>query len=135
MVPDRQEIEATIAAAIRKALSRDIGEITSETSLLGDIGVDSLDLVEIVYDVEEAFDIQLEPDELFPQRLLRDPKYVNEGVITDAGVAKLREQFSFTSLPDITPGTPVSEVGNRLLTMRAFADYVAHVLRRNEDEE
>jgi acyl carrier protein len=135
MIPDRQEIEATIATAIRKALSRDIGEITSETSLLGDIGVDSLDLVEIVYDVEEAFDIQLEPDELFPQRLLRDPKYVQEGAITDDGVAKLREQFSFTTLPDIPPGTPVNEVAGKLLTMRAFADYVAFVLERGAGEE
>jgi acyl carrier protein len=134
MVPDRHEIEATIASAIRKALSRDIGEITADTSLLGDIGVDSLDLVEIVYDVEEAFDIQLEPDELFPQRLLRDPKYVQEGAITEDGVARLREEFSFTALPDITPGMPVNEVATRMLTMRAFTDYVALVLERKGDE-
>ena len=83
MVPDRNEIEAKIAAAIRKALTREVGEITSDTSLVADLAVDSLDLVEIVYDVEEAFDIQLEPDELFPQRLLRDPNYVEEGAITE----------------------------------------------------
>lgn len=128
MVPDRTEIEEKIAAAIRKALTRDVGEITSDTSLVADLGVDSLDLVEIVYDVEEAFDIQLEPDELFPQRLLRDPNYVQDGAITDAGVAKLAEQFSFTPLPEIAPGTPVGDVAARLLTMRVFADYVAHVL-------
>jgi acyl carrier protein len=135
MVPDHQEIEATIATAIRKALSRDIGEITSDTSLLGDIGVDSLDLVEIVYDVEEAFDIQLEPDELFPQRLLRDPKYVQEAAITEDGVRKLNDQFSFTTLPEIAPGTPVADVAGKLLTMRTFADYVAYVIARGDTKE
>src|SRR5438093_13786682 len=70
MVPDRNEIGATIAAAIRKALSREVGEITPETSLVADLPIDSLDLVEIVYDVEEAFDIQLEPDDLLPARLV-----------------------------------------------------------------
>ena len=128
MVPERADIEASIAAAIRKALTRDVGEITSDTSLVADLGVDSLDLVEIVYDVEEAFDIQLEPDELFPQRLLRDPNYVQDGAITETGVAKLAEQFSFTPLPAIAPGTPVADVASKLLTMRVFADYVAHVL-------
>lgn len=128
MVPDRSEIEEKIAAAIRKALTRDVGDITSDTSLVADLGVDSLDLVEIVYDVEEAFDIQLEPDELFPQRLLRDPNYVQDGAITREGVTKLAEQFSFTPLPPIAAGTPVSDVAAKLLTMRVFADYVAHVL-------
>lgn len=133
MVPDRNEIEEKIAAAIRKALTRDVGEITSDTSLVADLGVDSLDLVEIVYDVEEAFDIQLEPDELFPQRLLRDPNYVQDGAITEGGVAKLAEQFSFTPLPAIAPGTPVAEVASKLLTMRVFADYVAHVLANRSE--
>ena len=133
MVPDRTDIEATIASAVRKALTRDVGEITSDTSLVADLAVDSLDLVEIVYDVEEAFDIQLEPDELFPQRLLRDPNYVQEGAITGAGVEKLREQFHFTTLPEIAPGTPVAEVAARLLTMRVFADYVAHVIENKKE--
>ena len=133
MVSDRNEIAATIAAAIRKALSREVGEITPETSLVADLAIDSLDLVEIVYDVEEAFDIQLEPDELFPQRLLRDPNYVQDGAITEAGVAKLREQFNFTTPPDVAPGTPVPDVAARLLTMRTFTDYVAYVIENKSE--
>src|SRR5688572_20714865 len=101
MIPTREEIEATIDASIRKALQREVGVIAPETSLPGDLGVDSLDFVEIVYGVEEVYDIELEPDELFPQRMLRDPKYVQDGGITADGVAKLRESFSFTTPPAI----------------------------------
>ncbi|MBK6313568.1 MAG: acyl carrier protein [Blastocatellia bacterium] len=133
MVPDKTEIETTIASAIRKALNREVGEITPDTSLVTDLAVDSLDLVEIVYDVEEAYDIQLEPDELFPQRLLRDPDNVNEGTITAGGIAKLREQFTFTSLAEIAPGTPVADVAGKLLTMRVFADYVAYVIGKKSE--
>jgi acyl carrier protein len=134
MIPTREEIEATIDASIRKALQREVGVITPETSLPGDLGVDSLDFVEVVYGVEEVYDIELEPDELFPQRMLRDPKYVEEGVITADGVAKLRESFAFTELPPIRPGTPVADVANRLLTVRTFADYVSLVIRRQHGE-
>ena len=133
MVPDKTEIETTIASAIRKALNREVGEITPDTSLVTDLAVDSLDLVEIVYDVDEAYDIQLEPDELFPQRLLRDPDHVNEGTITAGGIAKLREQFTFTSLAEIAPGTPVADVAGKLLTMRVFADYVAYVIGKKSE--
>jgi acyl carrier protein len=128
MASDRNEIEATIATAIRRALTREVGEISSDTSLVADLGIDSLDLVEIVFGVEEAFDIQLEPNDLFPQRMLRDPNFVKDGAITEGGVAKLREQFSYTTLPKLAPGMPAADVAAKLLTMRTFADYVAHVM-------
>ena len=128
MTSDINEIEATIATAIRKALTREVGEISSDTSLVADLGVDSLDLVEIVYCVEEAFDIQLEPNDIFPQRMLRDPNYVKDGALTEAGVAKLGEQFSYTTLPELAPGMAAADVATKLLTMRTFADYVAHVM-------
>ena len=134
MSPSLEEIEATIDASIRKALQREVGVINADTSLPGDLGVDSLDFVEIVYGVEEAYDIELEPDELFPQRMLRDPKYVEEGSITPDGVARLRESFSFTSLPAIEAGMPVADVANKLLTVRTFADYVSHVVQRQHGD-
>lgn len=133
MASDRTEIEATIATAIRRALTREVGEISSDTSLVADLGIDSLDLVEIVFGVEEAFDIQLEPNDLFPQRMLRDPNFVKDGAITESGVAKLREQFSYTILPELAPGIPASDVAAKLLTMRTFADYVAHVISEKSE--
>ena len=35
----------------------DASEITEETSFVGDLGADSLDLVELIMSVEEAFDL------------------------------------------------------------------------------
>ncbi len=129
MVPDRSEIEATIASTVRRTmLLDDAAEIGSTTSLIGDLGVGSLDLVEIVYEIEEAFDVQVVPDELFPQGLLRDPAYVEDGRILEPGIAKLREQYGFTEVPEIAPGTPIADIVARLLTLRVLVDYVAHLL-------
>ena len=129
MMPERHEIEAAIEASIRKALNRDLGEITPETSMISDLGVDSLDLVEIVYGVEEAFDVEIAAEELFPQRLLRDPAYVQEGKISAEGVAKLNEQFSWTKLPEIAPGTDVTDIPPIVSTVQVFTDYVEHAIR------
>lgn len=127
-MPTRQEIEETIEASIRKALNRELPPITPETSMINDLGVDSLDLVEIVYGVEEAFDVEVAAEELFPQRLLRDPAFVTDGKISAEGVAKLKEQFSWTTLPDIAAGTDVTEIPAIVSTVRVFTDYVEHVI-------
>lgn len=134
MIPERHEIEAVIDASIRSALKRDLGPITPDTSMIADLGVDSLELVEIVYGVEEEFDVEIAAEELFPQRLLRDPANVQDGAITEVGIDRLKEQFAFTTLPAITPGTSVNEITAMLSTVRTFTDYVEHAVRKARGE-
>ncbi|HQR38003.1 MAG TPA: phosphopantetheine-binding protein [Blastocatellia bacterium] len=134
MIPERHEIEAVIDASIRSALKRDLGPITPDTSMIADLGVDSLELVEIVYGVEEEFDVEIAAEELFPQRLLRDPANVQDGAITEVGIDRLKEQFAFTTLPAISPGTSVNEITAMLSTVRTFTDYVEHAVRKARGE-
>lgn len=134
MIPERHEIEAIVDSSIRSALKRDLGPITPETSMIKDLGVDSLELVEIVYEVEEELDIEIAAEELFPQRLLRDPANVQDGAITETGVERLREQFAFTTLPDVAPGTSVADITATLSTVRTFTDYVEKVVRKSRGE-
>lgn len=46
-----------LSALIAEQLGVDASEITEETSFVGDLGADSLDLVELIMSVEEAFDL------------------------------------------------------------------------------
>ncbi len=49
---------------IREQLNIDDVEITEETSFKDDLGVDSLDLLELVMAFEEEYNIELDPEEL-----------------------------------------------------------------------
>ena len=49
---------------IREQLNIDDIEITEDTSFKDDLGVDSLDLLELVMAFEEEYDIELNPEEL-----------------------------------------------------------------------
>jgi len=49
---------------IREQLNLDDVEITEETSFKDDLGVDSLDLLELVMAFEEEYNIELDPEEL-----------------------------------------------------------------------
>ena len=53
-----------IVDIIKEQLNIDDVEITEETSFKDDLGVDSLDLLELVMAFEEEYNIELDPEEL-----------------------------------------------------------------------
>ncbi len=59
---DVKEVEAKIKEIIVEQLNVDESEVTPDASFIDDLGADSLDTVELVMAIEEAFDIEI-PDE------------------------------------------------------------------------
>lgn len=55
-------IEEKVKEIVAKQLEVDVSEIKPESSFVGDLGADSLDTVELVMMLEEAFRIEI-PDE------------------------------------------------------------------------
>lgn len=55
-------VEKKIKEIIMNQLDLDEKEITSEAAFIDDLGADSLDVVEMVMAMEEAFDLEI-PDE------------------------------------------------------------------------
>ena len=45
---------------LAEKLDKDASEITAESSIKEDLGADSLDMVEIVMEIEEEFDVEVE---------------------------------------------------------------------------
>ena len=61
---NRQEIENTVKQFLVEDLELDAENIRPEARLKEDIGVDSLDFVDIVVIVEEKFGFKIKPDEM-----------------------------------------------------------------------
>ena len=57
-----QEILEKVCSIVSEQLSVDGGEVKSTSNFQNDLGADSLDTVELVMALEEAFDIEI-PDE------------------------------------------------------------------------
>ena len=57
-----QEILQKVCSIVSEQLSVEAGEVKSDSNFQNDLGADSLDTVELVMAVEEAFDIEI-PDE------------------------------------------------------------------------
>ena len=67
-------------------------------TLQGDLGAESIDFLDIVFRLEKAFGIKIERGELFPEDILTNTEYVEDGKVNAAGIAKLKERMPFADL-------------------------------------
>jgi acyl carrier protein len=56
------DLSSRIQSIVAEQLGVEIAEVTKDASILDDLGADSLDVVELVMTLEDAFDIEV-PDE------------------------------------------------------------------------
>jgi acyl carrier protein len=70
-----------IRGLVSEQLGVDAAELTSESNILEDLGADSLDVVELVMAIEEAFDIEVPDEDAETMRTLGDvERYVSARV-------------------------------------------------------
>jgi len=62
-----EEVFAKLRQLIAQKLNVDEDQITKETEFIKDLGADSLDLVELIADIEMEFELDAIPDELAQQ--------------------------------------------------------------------
>lgn len=59
----KEQILVDVQAAVAEKLGKDLAEITLEKSFKDDLGADSLEVMEMVMDLEDKFDITIEDED------------------------------------------------------------------------
>ncbi len=113
-MPTKEEIFDKIRTALVEALGVDEDEVTPEATLVGDLGAESIDFLDIVFRLEKAFDIKIPRGELFPEDILTNAEYVQDGRVTEAGLAQLRNRMPFANLDQFAQNPVVQDFGNLL---------------------
>ena len=122
-MPLNEEIFGKIQTALVDALGVDDDEITPEATMVGDLGAESIDFLDIVFRLEKSFGIEIPRAELFPEDILTSAEYVQEGKVTDDGLQQLRQRMPFADLTKFEANPVVQEFGN-LLTVSDLCRYV-----------
>jgi len=94
----QDEILEKTREILMEALVLDADEIKPDSSLTADLQAESIDFLDIVFRLEKTFSTEakpfkIEPGELFPDNLLENPEWVQEGKLTDAGMDMLKERM------------------------------------------
>jgi acyl carrier protein len=123
MVVTKGEVFSKVQGALVEALGVDEEEVTAEARLVGDLGAESIDFLDIVFRLEKAFDIKIPRGELFPEDILTNTQYVQNGKLTAEGLTQLEARMPFADLTAFRANPAVQDFGN-LLTVQDMCRYV-----------
>ena len=122
-MPTTEQIYDEVKDVLVEALGVDDDEIAPEATLVGDLGAESIDFLDIVFKLEKAFDIKIPRGELFPENILTDPQYIEDGKFTEAGLTELKQRMPFADLEEFSKD-PRREAFQDLFTVETICKYI-----------
>ena len=122
-MPSKEEVFEKVRESLVEALGVDDDEVTSKATLVGDLGAESIDFLDIVFRLEKSFDIKIPRGELFPEDILTNTDYVDDGRINPEGVTELKKRMPFADLSKFEENPVVQEFATSL-TVQDMCNYV-----------
>jgi len=123
MAVTKDEVYKKVQAALVDALGVDEDEVTPQATMVGDLGAESIDFLDIVFKLEKAFGIEIPRKELSPEDILTNAEYVKDGKVTPAGITELKKRMPFVDFTKFEANPNVREFSN-LMTVGDLCRYV-----------
>ena len=117
------EIFQKVQQILSEALGIEKEEIRQESSLVRDLGAESIDFIDIIFRLEKAFDIKIPSGELFPGNLFNDERFVKEGRVTSAGLAELKIRAPYLDFQAFAVDPQISQLAN-FFTVNMVVNYL-----------
>lgn len=132
MAMSRDEILDGVREVLEEALGVDEEDVTMEASLIADLEAESIDFLDIIFRLEKRFSTDDRPfkinqGELFPENLMENPEWVEQGKFTDAGMAMLRERMPHVDFSSFEGDRDINKVAE-LITVKSIVDFVERKL-------
>lgn len=120
----RDEIFQQVQEVLIDALGVDDDEVTAKATLMGDLGAESIDFLDIVFRLEKAFDIKIAREELFPiENIMSNQNFVKDGKLTEAGLAEMKEKMPHTDFASFQSNPDINKLGD-LFTVNSIVNYI-----------
>ena len=123
-MPTKEEVFDKVKDSLIEALGLDDDEVTPEATMVGDLGAESIDFLDIVFRLEKAFGIEIPRKELFPEDILTNAEFVEGGKVTETGLNEIKTRMLFIDLSKFEEDPVVQDFGN-LLTVSDLCRYIS----------
>ena len=128
-MPSADEIIEKVRETLVDALGVDDDEVVPTATLIGDLGAESIDFLDIVFRLEKNFDIKIPRGELFPENLATaDSGFVADGKVTADGIATLRQKLPHADVDSFAKNPLVSKISD-LFTVDMMCRFIAARLK------
>ena len=120
----KEEVFEKVKDSLIEALGLDDDEVTPEATMVGDLGAESIDFLDIVFRLEKAFGIEIPRKELFPEDILTNAEFVEGGKVTETGLNEIKTRMPFIDLSKFEENPVVQDFGN-LMTVSDLCRYIS----------
>ena len=127
------EIDAVfpkVAQIVADALGCELDEVTPQASLIEDLDAESIDFLDLVFRLEMGFGVKIPRGKIVEDArgALPEAEFEAKGIVTEAGMARLREFLS--EVPAERFKTPLKAADvPRLFTVETFCKVVIRAQR------
>lgn len=85
-----------VAATVAEAIGREIDQVKLDSSLINDLGAESIDFVDIVFRLQRQFKVKIPRGKAIEDARggLSEAEFEHAGAVTEAGLARLRAFLS-----------------------------------------
>jgi acyl carrier protein len=120
------DVDSAVKEAVTEALALDDDEVTPDSTLMDDLGAESIDLLDILFRIEKSTGVKIEASDLgdYIQGGIPDDEFSDENeVITEKGAQQLNKVMPQTNPSELAGSLDANEVIT-LFTVQNLIDMV-----------
>ena len=118
-----EEVFEKVRDVLVEALGVDEDEVSPDAKLAADLGAESIDFLDITFQLEKTFNIKIPRGEFVPDNVLNNPEFVQNGKLTEAGLAEVKSRMPHVEFGDFEQDPDVSRMMD-LFTVQTIVNYV-----------
>ncbi|MEI6095420.1 MAG: acyl carrier protein [Gammaproteobacteria bacterium] len=120
-----ESVYPKVRTIIADVLVLDEEEVTLSSRLIGDLGAESIDFLDLVFQLEKEFEIKIPRGQLEKNARgeLSEEEFEKTGVLTVAGMQALRQYLSEVPAEHFTPNMKLNEIP-ALFTVETFCKLI-----------
>src|SRR3954469_12389691 len=123
MPMSKDEVFAKVKEVLVSTLAVDDDEVTPQAKLSSDLNAESIDYLDITFQLEKTFGIKIPKGELFPENLFTNPEFVQNGKMTPKGISELKTRMPFVDLSKFEADPDINKFRD-VFTVDALVNYV-----------
>lgn len=129
------EVLQGVRACVARVVDKDVTEVHENDRIIHDLGADSLDLLDLIFQIEQRFKIKISPrgiERAAQEKLGKIPLEI-DGVYTPEALAELRQAMPEVPAEELCAGLRTGHLPH-LFRVATFARLTAELIETKESQ-